>query len=676
MIEIKPINELDLYAIPDLCNKNYFIPDYQRGYRWGKIQIRQLLEDITEFFDNQNGTGKFYCLQPVVVKKLTDEQVAEFHLQSNFDNNTWYEVIDGQQRLTTIRIILALLTCLDEDNEAQFTIEYKTRPLLGKIFSSLQRDKDENGNIIAILPTTFEKLDIDSWHVLQAANQIISWFQKESTLRTFKGSFNENFNCDKKKIGRKSVQVIWYELRDGSNARDIFNRLNNNKIALTNSELIRAMFLSESSQYQIEGNYNNDDEKLMASRLQKQQKQAHIVEQWDIIEHKLRDEQFWRFLTNDSCEAYSNKIELLFNYVAERNVDSNKDSQRDELKKEDKLYTYLYFDRYINHHKNDLWDLWLIIEKYFATICYWYDDYTLYHKIGYLVHQKGTGIVPELLREAETKSKAFFLQESLNNRISETVNTDFEQLDYTRNIEDIKAILLLYNVTLSMESKSLGRFPFDLYKNTSWTLEHIHAQNSEGINSNDKVIWYKWIDENKKMLLNFKKNFTAHQEEQIVEIDNLIELLESTRSKERNKLTYNEIQIRFSEVLQFFDKLNADKNESEDMHKLSNMTLLSGTVNTSIGNMVFEGKRQSIIRIDSEGKDYIPYGTKRVFLKYHNKGDADFEIQQLYFWGKRDRDNYLKEILSTIKEYLNDDNMGLLQNLINKSNQTQIDSYE
>ena len=56
-----------------ICGKNYFIPDYQRGYRWEKEHVNKLLHDLTVFFRNRKpNAGNFYCLQPIVVKKLTD----------------------------------------------------------------------------------------------------------------------------------------------------------------------------------------------------------------------------------------------------------------------------------------------------------------------------------------------------------------------------------------------------------------------------------------------------------------------------------------------------------------------------------------------------------------------------------------------------------------------------
>ena len=176
MAELISINSLDLCTIPDLCNKNFFIPEYQRGYRWGDTQIRQLLEDLYGFFYDEKASGNFYCLQPIVVKEMSEEDVKENGLQSKHDDNRWYEVIDGQQRLTSIRIILALETLLDEDKELAFTIYYKTRPELGKMFEMLAKKRDEEKRY-SIYVDTDKALDIDSCHILHAAKNIINWFQ-------------------------------------------------------------------------------------------------------------------------------------------------------------------------------------------------------------------------------------------------------------------------------------------------------------------------------------------------------------------------------------------------------------------------------------------------------------------------------------------------------------------
>ena len=65
----------------------FYVPNYQRGYRWKESQVQQLLNDIKEFDYEKNNEKKFYCLQPLVVTE---------------DKENGWVVIDGQQRLTTL----------------------------------------------------------------------------------------------------------------------------------------------------------------------------------------------------------------------------------------------------------------------------------------------------------------------------------------------------------------------------------------------------------------------------------------------------------------------------------------------------------------------------------------------------------------------------------------------
>ena len=89
-------NPLELLNIKQLLKLkyNFFIPAYQRGYRWRSEQVKMLIEDIQLYIDEENKTSQqnkcpFYCLQAIVVK----------------ENQGRLEVIDGQQRLTTLAII-------------------------------------------------------------------------------------------------------------------------------------------------------------------------------------------------------------------------------------------------------------------------------------------------------------------------------------------------------------------------------------------------------------------------------------------------------------------------------------------------------------------------------------------------------------------------------------------
>ena len=78
-----------------LKGRTFHIPDYQRGYRWTSQQVEELLQDLLVFAIGEKNTDAYYCLQPIVVRN----DVA----------NNRLEVIDGQQRLTTLKIILHYL---------------------------------------------------------------------------------------------------------------------------------------------------------------------------------------------------------------------------------------------------------------------------------------------------------------------------------------------------------------------------------------------------------------------------------------------------------------------------------------------------------------------------------------------------------------------------------------
>lgn len=98
-------NTVGLKSIGSLLNgkNHFFIPAYQRGYRWRHKQIEELLSDFYSF--TKRNDGDYYCLQPVIVKPIVknderwkkvfgDQEIEE-------DTNLW-ELVDGQQRLTSI----------------------------------------------------------------------------------------------------------------------------------------------------------------------------------------------------------------------------------------------------------------------------------------------------------------------------------------------------------------------------------------------------------------------------------------------------------------------------------------------------------------------------------------------------------------------------------------------
>ena len=654
MEELRSVNYLELLAIPELCNKNFFIPDYQRGYRWGDIQIRQMLEDIYSFIYDKNAAGSFYCLQPVVVKKMTPDEVAANKLESAFDNNTWYEVIDGQQRLTTIRIILALESQIDRYNKMRFNMYYQTRPELGKLFDKLGIYEENERFIVKFDNDNDQCNDIDSWHIHNAANKILDWFQNGSgyfkpSIQEFKGGFYENFSNTKEKD--KSVQVIWYELCDKSDPYEMFKRLNDKSISLNNAELIRGMFLSDSAVYKGEElllSQFDEDVRPIVEKRELARKQSHIIEEWDIIEKQLWDDKFWSFIKKEkNSDEYSCRIEYIFDLISKK-TSNQKDS----------LYTYLEFDGMLKSGAvKDLWDLWLKVETYFSLLMAWYNDRYYYHKIGFLTTELGSSVLIEMLSESTNVSKKEFkktIEGRINSAIHDKKKPGRKILDYTYkdDYNMLKRVLFLYNVETTYK-QGLEFFPFERYKDYEWTLEHIHAQNSERIDHSIKDKWVEWFDENKKVLERLSSRLPN---------DENLTLLISFFNNEYNRLinykdkyTFNDVTKVFDLVLKYFNDLSAQEGTPTVMHGISNMALLSGSTNASIGNSVFEVKRQMIMDDDAKG-NYIPLCTRKVFLKYYNKNDKNFTVQQNFYWSDKDRKHYLEDIKEVLKPYIDAEN--------------------
>lgn len=117
-----------LKPIKELFGMNFFIPDYQRGYRWEKQQAIDLLDDIASF-SQKDHVSVIYCIQPLVVQQRKDEAAVLRKIKTatsmeevkKYMQGSW-NVVDGQQRLTTIYLILSKL-----NTDGCYSIEYQTR---------------------------------------------------------------------------------------------------------------------------------------------------------------------------------------------------------------------------------------------------------------------------------------------------------------------------------------------------------------------------------------------------------------------------------------------------------------------------------------------------------------------------------------------------------------------
>ncbi len=546
---------------------NFIVPSYQRGYRWQE-EVKMLLDDINEIPD-----GAKYCLQPIVVKKLPDDK---------------YELIDGQQRLTTLFLIWSYIRTFRPKLTQKYSIEYEIR----------EKSKDFLNNIdFENLNTDFN--NIDEYFINGAATIIKRWFDDTSDADNTASLMADKLN--------NKVNVIWYEIADSEDAISLFTRLNIGKIPLTNAELVKAIFLSKN---------NGIDERY----------QLEISTQWDNIEKDLHDDKFWYFITNQKAEKFPTRIELLFDIMVNK-----RESDRERYR------TFFEFVKKTKEekYKDNKIALWKEVIETFQRFKEWYNNSELYHKIGYLIAVAvNQSTLNDLLRESSEKGKDEFKQ-SLNTLIANSIDYNKAYLDLSydnkSDYPNIEKLLLLFNVESVFQNgdKSM-RFPFDKHKNQNggWSLEHIHAQQSKGLSKKEQ--WNEWLDLHVQSL----KNIDAKKNEPLIyEIE----------SRDNENLTENQFNELFDKVI---DALNLESN-IEYIHTLANMALLSKNDNSALNNSTFDVKRDKILEMDKNG-EYIPICTRRVFLKYYTHSGEN----QLHFWGQADRDAYLQAMNEMLKPYL------------------------
>ena len=548
-LKLKSIYELIFNE--DEKAESFFIPAYQRGYRWSSIQVIDLLKDIWEFASKRHKKeGEFYCLQPIVAKK----------------RNSKYIVIDGQQRLTTLYIILKYLEKKIEDDfyiTSFYDLEYETRNKNNENSSEFLKN-------INNVKENEQNKNIDFYYMNNTFKIIKEWFTEN---KINKGDFlNVLLKCDIKEENKNkidianNVRVIWYEIED-DNEIDVFTRLNIGKIPLTNSELIKALFLI---------NIENKNEKLI------------LASQWDEIEYKLQNNSFFAFVNKDFNEnneiKYPTRIEFIFDLISNKS-----NSIINNFQKDDERRSYYIFNELINDNDTSK-EYWNEVKRYFRVFNEFYSNQEYYHLVGFLIHNGAK--IEEIVENFMNNSKDDFLLK-LKEKIKQILkieNKVFEKLNYQDKNDYILVtrILFLFNVISTMKS-NYSRYPFNLHKSEKWSLEHIHAQKSENITK---------IEDRKNLL---KMQLTYIDDKTIKkDIEDLLEL---------EKITEEQI----SDIENRVSKLFTDK----EIHTIDNLALLSRDDNSSLNNSIFPAKRDKIKELDKTGS-FIPICTKNVFLKYYS----------------------------------------------------------
>lgn len=652
-------NTINQFAIGELLDGRYFyIPSYQRGYRWTEKQVGDLLRDLLCFSNdlankgNKDEKDQFYCLQPIIARPITDIDQLKTIFGDDFNDSILehgvWEIIDGQQRLTTIFLLYKYLldqkgwdaeTLKDEeDGKELYHICYATRKGSSSFLEnlSLKAIKDSSEEVF--------KENVDYFHMANAFKYISEWIKtdgKSINIRYQLGGSLDNVRTSLFKLlnGMSdtkggSVQVLWYELAENKGKRNIkeFQKINTGKIRLTDAELIKGLFL-------LEKNFSTSEKYI---------KQSELALEWEFIENTLHANNFWYFLQKKGFDM-PNRIDLLFNLIykkaALKNIqEEDWDAKLKEVDiqlsdaRQSEIFRF-YYNRFegkigedLQHEVGKAWDE--VMELY-RTLDDWFCTPSIYNYIG-LLSQCGEDLCRlvlhyEYLPEESTRLD---FEDYLKERISfhlRKVKIDNEKkliLSTYKEHDNIYKVLLTLNIHLlneqnqKLESESdVYKFPFDVLNAQNWDIEHIDSFHTNALKKdNDKKEW--------------------------------IETALADRSDELSKDEKEQINLKIEENA-LDDAINIIKRNAQEVdteeeikNTIGNLTLLDAATNRVYGNSLFCTKRRIIIERIKQGV-FVPVATQYIFAKFFDQKGTNRSL-----WTKEDMEAYHSYIYNVISNYL------------------------
>ena len=613
-------------------NYQFSIPSYQRGYRWESTeaggedeqeakQVDDLLNDLTYFVTSNPHKKANYYLQPLMVKP-----------RLLADGSYEWDVLDGQQRLTTM---LLVLKCLKErlyggQQFGLYELKYANRKLLDFYRITFDRASADYD-----FPMANENLD--SYYVRKAKDRIERWYDNElSNNPSLSDKFKEMLFYPDETRGVNSspalrAKFIWYNVQalqpgapqlNGNRQHDIevFNRLNRGKISLTDSELIKALFLLCLKVAPAYGSSLLTPETL--------------VRKWDDMGKKFQNEEFWNMIAPKGAD-YSNRLDLLFDFIKDCSGNGKGSAYRFYYKKMHGLLT--------SPDINKVEELWTEVKQYFDTLCKWHENVHKHNFIGYLI-ENGEELAniyssPDL----ETKIRKGLGLENVD---------EIDTLRYYDNegYKKIRKVLLLFNVLTC--DKFGQKFPFNLYRDNTFDVEHVNSQTDNPIEKIDeKIAWVKqqaipclWIDRNETDTNGILTSGAREARDLITEG---VQFLRDVKLN-NNRDTGSKFKGYRTAVEYYYASGNRNTGMFEK-DAIGNLALLNSSINREYKNALFPQKLRTLKRSDQEGV-YIPLCTKYMFLKYYSNPQANVSAFSMMRWRQEDQDEYTEAIKESIRK--------------------------
>lgn len=563
---------VDIDKDSNVCQESvtFIIPYLQRAYKWKEKQAKQMLEDFSEFLKQEK---TYYCMQPLAVVKIGDNK---------------YELLDGQQRLTTLLILWRILFESDEKTSYPYKFEYErdsseSNTLINRYSFITESDEIKKG----------EYGNIDEYYMSKVYGAIKLYFDNPNNKKTDEqkaDNYKETFKKLLKGEG-KHILFLWYEVNE-EEKHTTFAHLNSGKIELTCSELIKAILLSDGNKESLDNN-RLPDKSLVAA-------------QYAEMEEAFNDDRLWYMLQTDEPLYNGSRMDLLFNMVLNIN--------RKAYEADPKAAFYKVYAR-----RADLSRFWKDCRAYFVRIMDLYKNPYTYHYIGYLTYTEGNNKIDDWVKVYKESGLKGCI-EQLKSKVRESISGlgDLEKITYSDTSKaTLRKIFILHNIQTilihyeTIKKANLGlrfsyeQFPFELLYSQRWDIEHIASQTENPLTK---------IQDCKDWIASVRADYSEIFVQR-PDLNNEIDLFEKDSKIEMFKQIYNEIVS------------SAEKNSPQNKDGLGNLVLLDSHTNRSYHNSLYKRKRKIILaasNIDNQNNEYqvtyIPRCTLNVFLKTYNTG--------------------------------------------------------
>ncbi len=609
-----------LYSISEIFKERYFIiPPYQRGYKWETKDIDRLLEDIYAFSPNDD-LDLFYCLQNITLIQPGQEKQ--------------YNVVDGQQRLTTLMIILSYLKEYELiKDKICYAVRKETQDFIERHIFKGDDDLANYQDWKSFLEAKGEKYDFqDIYYIFQAYHTVLRWFENH---RTETESMRDKI--------LNNVKLI-VNLVHGVEEQELFENLNGKRVPLDGADLIRALIITRVAKREV-----NDEDNVVKRNVLMNERRVRIGLLLDRINLWWMDEnrkKYFSYFTKeikvapDSSVAFDEDVYPI-NHLYKLLI-LTKDGAAIQMDSFEKLSLEPEF-------LNELQLLQRTIED-------WYNDPVLYHLILFAkiyagAEKKDCNInrlsFKELCSQWRSLSRRCFIEylktriksiESIQSILEEHSDDNreekiaFQENWYDDKLTEVSVLLDIISLVSGTSSSMLSsKLPVPYFKTNKEDFEHIFPQTPIGDKIKDKSKQTQILIQ----YLQIVNSYIVNKEERIkIEPDTIN--WDDPKWKENVKSLINE-------------KLNG----VIPINSLGNLCLLDQSVNRSYGNDFFLEKRIDIMRKSQDGHFIRPHAYAAFNKIFRQREDDHIETTMMVRWDKIDILLRRKYIIQQIKEFLN-----------------------